>query len=73
MPIVPIDLQKATENVSLLVYGYTGVGKTHFAGTAPANLFLDLEDGYRTLLNLPNEAPSKSQNGCGLSSTSSRV
>jgi len=53
MPIVPIDLQKATENVSLLVYGYTGVGKTHFAGTAPANLFLDLEDGYRTLLNLP--------------------
>jgi len=36
----------------ILVYGDSGSGKTYFAGTFPDPLFLDLEDGMRTLLPL---------------------
>jgi len=36
----------------ILVYGDSGSGKTYFAGTFPDPLFLDLEDGMRSLLQL---------------------
>jgi hypothetical protein len=36
----------------ILVYGDSGSGKTYFAGTFPDPLFLDLEDGMRSLLPL---------------------
>jgi hypothetical protein len=36
----------------ILVYGDSGSGKTYFAGTFPEPLFLDLEDGMRSLLQL---------------------
>jgi len=51
-PITPIDLERKTEQISILIYGYTGSGKTHLAGTAPDNLFLDFETGTATLLNI---------------------
>jgi hypothetical protein len=35
--------------LKVLTYGYSGVGKTKFAGTAPAPLFLDIEGGLLTL------------------------
>ena len=36
----------------ILVYGDSGSGKTYFAGTFPEPIFLDLEDGMRSLLQL---------------------
>jgi len=36
----------------VLLYGASGSGKTYMAGTFPRPLFLDLEDGMRTLLPL---------------------
>jgi len=51
-PIIPIDLEIKSENVTILVYGYTGSGKTHFAGTARNSIFLDFEGGTATLLNV---------------------
>jgi len=53
MPITPIDLETKTTQLSIGIHGYTGSGKTHLAGTAPDNLYLDLENGYATLLNVP--------------------
>ena len=53
MPIISIDLEIKTQQLSIAIYGYTGSGKTHLAGTAPDNLYLDLENGYATLLNVP--------------------
>jgi hypothetical protein len=39
----------------ILVYGDSGSGKTYFAGTFPDPLFLDLEDGMRSLLPLKRD------------------
>lgn len=41
-----------TKGWKILVYGDSGSGKTYFAGTFPDPLFLDLEDGMRSLLPL---------------------
>lgn len=52
MPLKPIDLETASQDVSLLLYGLTGSGKTHFGGTAPQSIFLSIEPGWATLLNI---------------------
>lgn len=54
-PITPIDLEEQLSTLSILIYGYTGTGKTHIAGTAPKPLFLDFENGTPTLSNIKCE------------------
>ena len=50
------DKQRAGEKrLKVLLYGASGSGKTYFAGTFPKPLFLDLEDGMRTVLALNND------------------
>lgn len=45
--------ETATEKgFKVMLYGASGSGKTYMAGTFPDPLFLDLEDGMRTLLPL---------------------
>ncbi len=43
--------EKPSQVVSVCVYGPTGVGKTHFAGTFPKPFFIDTDRGLRTLKN----------------------
>ena len=50
---IEVTPDKFAENISILVYGTWGSGKTHFAGTAQDVLYLDFEKGYATLANLP--------------------
>lgn len=47
-----MDLNDLGTKLKMLVYGRSGSGKTHFAGTAPDVCFLAIEDGTRTLKNV---------------------
>jgi len=55
-PICPISLERKLEQISLIIYGIYGCGKSHLAGTAPRPLYLDFEGGVGTLTNLTCEA-----------------
>src|SRR5688500_2811937 len=53
-----VDLRNpAPKRITCMVYGFTGAGKTRFAGTWPRPRFLaeDVEGGYDTLRSLPVE------------------
>lgn len=54
-PIIPIDLEAQLSTLSILVYGYTGTGKTYLSGTAPKPLILDFENGASTLTGIKCE------------------
>lgn len=43
--------------VKALLYGGPGVGKTHFAGTAPNPLFIDTDKGMNTILRMNKTIP----------------
>lgn len=43
--------------VKCMVYGASGVGKTHFAGTSPSPLFIDSDKGLKTIHTMGLNAP----------------
>ena len=49
MPIIPIDLEKQSDRLSILIYSQYGAGKTRLSGTSPKPFFLDFENGTATL------------------------
>lgn len=54
-PVIPIELEKHLETISILIYSTYGAGKTALGGTAPKPLFLDFENGTATLTGLKCE------------------